>query len=129
MLRHRWPTLVGLGLGAVTIAGGLEVTTGLAVATIAMAAAYLPLGAARGKLHSPRVLGLEVAAVLGIVALALFALTLGQRPGGYVLAAAWLGHSAWDFAHHRANRVVPRGWAEFCGVFDAMIAAAILGLT
>jgi asparagine synthetase B (glutamine-hydrolysing) len=41
-------------------------------------------------------------------------------------AAAWLGHGAWDFAHHRVDKVVPRWYAELCAVLDVMVAIGIL---
>ena len=43
-----------------------------------------------------------------------------------MLAAGWLAHAAWDVAHHRADRVVPRWYAELCMVCDLIIAAALL---
>ena len=129
-LRHRWGVLVGIALGTLALVDdgvdGSEVTTQLAVVTLVMAAAYLPIGAFRGQLGDPKVLVLETAGVLVFGALALGALVADGRPAQYLLAAAWLGHAAWDFAHHRADRVVPKWYAELCAVLDASVAVGIL---
>jgi len=47
-------------------------------------------------------------------------------PGRYVLAAGWFGHGQWDIAHHVANRMAPRWYAEFCTVADILAGYAIL---
>lgn len=129
-LRHRWPILVGIALGTLGLiddgVDGSEVTAQLAVVTLLMAAAYLPIGAFRRQLGNPRVLMLETAGVLFFGALALGALLADGRLAQYLLAAAWLGHGAWDVAHHRADKVVPRWYAEICAVLDVLVAVGIL---
>lgn len=129
-LRHNWAVLVGIALGTLALlddgVDGSQVTTQLAVITLVVAAAYLPLGAFRGHLRDPRVLALETAGVMFFGALALGALLADGRLAQYLLAAAWLGHAAWDFAHHRADRVVPRWYAEICAALDALVAVGIL---
>lgn len=130
ILGHRWPVLVGITLGALALiddgVDGSEVTTQLAVVTIIMAAAYLPIGAFRRQLGNPRVLMLETAGVLVFGGLALGALLAEGRTAQYLLAAAWLGHGAWDLVHHRADKVVPRWYAEICAVLDVSVAVGIL---
>ena len=101
-------------------------TAQLAVITIIMAAAYLPIGFFRGQLGDPKVLLLETAGVLVFGGLALGALLADGRPAQYLLAAAWLGHGLWDFIHHRADKVVPRWYAEICAVLDVLVAIGIL---
>ena len=129
-LRHRWPVLVGIALGTLGLVDdgidGSEVTAQLAVVTLVMAAAYLPIGAFRRQLGNPGVLILETAGVLAFGALALGALLADGRLAQYPLAAAWLGHGAWDVAHHWADRVVPRWYAEICAVLDVLVAVGIL---
>lgn len=129
-LRHRWPILVGIALGTLGLiddgVDGSEVTAQLAVVTLLMAAAYLPIGAFRRQLGNPRVLMLETAGVLVFGALALGALLADGRLAQYLLVAAWLGHGAWDVAHHRADKVVPRWYAEICAVLDVLVAVGIL---
>lgn len=101
-------------------------TAQLAVVTVVMAAAYLPIGALRRQLGDPRLLGLEAAGVLAFGALAVAALLADGRLAQYLLAAAWLGHAAWDVAHHWADKVVPRWYAVICAFLDAAVAVSIL---
>ena len=128
ILRHRWPTLVGITAGTLALVDdgvdGSPVTTQLAVITLIVAAAYLPIGATHRQLGDPRVL--ETAGVLVFGALALGALLAEGRTAQYLLAAAWLGHGAWDVAHHLADRVVPRWYAEICAVLDVLVAVGII---
>jgi len=84
------------------------------------------IGAFRRQLGDPKVLMVETIGVLAFGALALGALLADGRLAQYLLAAAWLGHGGWDFAHHRANKVVPRWYAELCAVLDVMVAIGIL---
>jgi hypothetical protein len=52
--------------------------------------------------------------------------------GHYVAGAGWIGHAAWDVAHHRdlshhhAVGVVPRGYGEFCIVLDFLMGASLI---
>lgn len=129
-LKHRWPVLVGIAAGTLALiddgVDGSEVTAQLAVVTLVMAAAYLPIGAFRRQLGDPRILILETAGVLVFGGLALGALLTDGRLAQYLLAAAWLGHGAWDVAHYRADKVVPKWYAEICAVLDVLVAIGIL---
>lgn len=130
ILRHWWPTLVGIAAGTLALVDdgvdGSRVTTQLAVITIIVAVAYLPIGAARKQLRDHRILVLETAGVLVFGALALGALLAEGRTAQYLLAAAWLGHGVWDIAHHLADKVVPRWYAEICAVLDVSVAVGII---
>ena len=57
---------------------------------------------------------------------ALAALFLAPELGPYLVAFALLGHAAWDAYHYLRDRVVARSYAEFCGVLDLLVGAAIL---
>ncbi|MEU3777396.1 hypothetical protein AB0F11_30195 [Streptomyces sp. NPDC032472] len=87
---------------------------------------YLLFGTLRGELRSPGVLGMQLAALVGFAATALAAVLLDGRLTLLVLAAGWLGHAVWDAVHHRRAEVVPRPWSQWCGVFDACGALALL---
>jgi hypothetical protein len=130
VLRRCWPTLVGVVAGTLALVDdgvdGSPVTAQLAVITLLVAVAYLPIGAVRRQLGDRKVLALETAGVLVFGALALGALLAGGRAAQYLLAAAWLGHGAWDVAHHLADRVVPRWYAEICAVLDVLVAVGII---
>ncbi|MFD5102911.1 hypothetical protein [Streptomyces albidochromogenes] len=122
---HRWPTLLALALAVVTFADGLPALEFLAALLVVMPLCYLLFGALRGQLRPPRVLVLQIAGLLGFAAVALTALAVDETLGLHVLAAGWLAHAVWDFAHHRTGRVVPRAWAEWCCVVDACGALAL----
>jgi hypothetical protein len=125
---RRWPTWLGLTLVAAAFADGTPPPSSLAAIVIAMPLCYLLFGALRGELRRPAVLTLQLAGLLAFTAVALTALTLDSPLSHYVLAAGWLAHGIWDFAHHRTGRVVPRAWSEWCGVVDVVGAIAIVAL-
>lgn len=56
----------------------------------------------------------------------MFALELGSRFGGFLVAAALIGHAGWDVIHHRRNHVVPRSLAEGCIFLDVPLGLAAL---
>ncbi|MGW0245137.1 hypothetical protein ACWDYH_00705 [Nocardia goodfellowii] len=65
-------------------------------------------------------------AMLAFGAVALAALVVHEQLGAYLVAAGLLGHTAWDYYHFRADRVVSRSLAEFCMVLDTLLALAII---
>jgi hypothetical protein len=104
-------------------------TSGLnpSVILLVAAAAFLALGAARGRLRErPGGLTLQAAGTLAFGAAALAALQAAPQPGAYLVAFALLGHAGWDAYHHLKDRVVARSYAEFCCVLDLLLGAAIL---
>ncbi|MFF1963494.1 hypothetical protein ACFVW5_07730 [Streptomyces sp. NPDC058232] len=125
-LKHRWPTWFALALVVATFADGLPAQEFLAWLLVVMPACYLIFGVLRGQLRRPSVVMLQTAGLLGFGVLAMVALAVDHGLGWYVLAAGWLGHAAWDFAHHRAKMVVPQAWAEWCFGVDLLGAAAMI---
>ena len=93
------------------------------VALIVAALALVLWGAVRGQLRRR---GALVAGMVGFTAIALAAVSVDPDLGRYVVAAGWIGHAAWDFAHFRADKVVSRSFAEWCTVFDVLRAIGIL---
>ncbi|MFJ4776191.1 hypothetical protein [Streptomyces sp. NPDC088762] len=122
----RWPTWLGLALVAVTFVDGAPSLKFPASLLVVMPVCYLAFGALRGELRRPGVLPVQAAALAAFAALALVSFTVDRTAGLYVVAGGWLLHAAWDFAHHRVGRVVPRAWSEWCGVVDLFGAVAIL---
>ncbi|NJC71402.1 hypothetical protein HC031_17005 [Planosporangium thailandense] len=132
-IARRWPT--GIGIAATATSLSLlaplpeRVQTWVSAWCVLLAAVvYLTWGAARGDLASRRLLSLQTGAVLGFGAIAIAAVAAEPAAARYVLAAGWLTHAAWDIAHHRADRVVPRWYAETCMVSDLIIATALLAV-
>lgn len=90
-----------------------------------LALSYLVFGAARRQLGRPRVLWFQTAGLLGFTVVALVALVVDPDIGQYVVAAGWLGHAVWDFAH-RDGTVVPRWYVDFCIPVDLLVAASLV---
>jgi hypothetical protein len=130
VIRHRWPTWLALVAVAVVVGdGGPAPTDALTWIMLVLPLLYLVIGAVRGHLRRPRVLLAQLAALVAYGALTALALSADDDLRRYLVAGGWLAHAAWDAVHHRANLVVPRAYAEFCGVVDLLLAAAILFLT
>jgi hypothetical protein len=107
--------------------GPLPVDT-LAWVALVLPLAYLAFGAARKQLQPPAILVLQLTALLFYIGLTTVALSVGDDIARYPVGFGWIGHAIWDGAHYRANRVVPRPWAEWCGVVDVFLGSAILFL-
>ncbi len=131
LLARRWPT----ALGALAAANSFALVAQLpqlaqvwisAWSVLLAAVVYLAWGTVRGELGNRRLLTAQTAAVLGFGAVAIGAVAVDLDVARHVLAAGWLAHAAWDVAHHRLGRVVPRWYAETCLVADLIIAAALL---
>jgi len=101
---------------------GIEPSLVLLVAALA----FLALGAARGLERRPGGFTLQATGMLGFGAIALAALYANLELGGYLVAAALIGHALWDAYHYLRNRVVARSYAEFCAVLDLLVGTAIL---
>ena len=134
LLARWWPALVGVAggvAGLLTIAPWTR-TDPPTLLLPGLAIAYLVFGAARGRFRRPGVLRLEIVGLIVFGGCALLAVLVDPRAGQYVAGLAWIGHAAWDVAHHRdlsrhpAVGVVPRGYAEFCIVVDLLIGASLI---
>jgi hypothetical protein len=99
---------------------------GASVVLLVASFVFVVLGAARGQLHRPGGLTLQGAGMLGFGAIALATLYVDTVLGAYLVAAALLGHAVWDAFHYMRDRVVARSYAEFCGIADLVLGAAIL---
>ena len=93
---------------------------------IGLAVLLLGYGLLNGAARPTGGLPLQTIAMVAVGAAAVIALTVGGDVGAYLVAAGLLGHAAWDVYHHRVNRVVARSMAEFCGVLDTLLSAAIV---
>jgi len=63
----------------------------------------------------------QTAGMIGFGAVTLICAVLAPRWGTLLAGAGFLAHAAWDAYHFRANKVVDRPYAEFCGVLDVVI--------
>jgi hypothetical protein len=125
--RHwSWPVVIA-SLVAVTVVRVLDVISLATFLSIAMLA-MLIWGAIRKDLHKPGMVRVQALGALGFGALALTGLALDPDIGIYLIAAGWFLHGVWDFVHLRIDKVVSRTFAEWCGVFDILVAAQLLFL-
>jgi hypothetical protein len=118
-----WPVLIAV-LGLFVALRGQDAVEP-AVVILAVALAALLWGSAHGR-HRQGMFRLQVVGMVAFGALALIGLAVAPDVARYVVAAGWLGHGLWDFAHLRANAVVSRSYAECCGVVDVLIAAELV---
>ena len=91
---------------------------------LVLPAGYLLIGAWRRTLRAD--LPLQFGQLAAYVALAAAAAGVGGDPGRILIGLGWLAHAAWDLWHHRRDRVVPRGYAEWCAVIDVVIGGTVL---
>ena len=130
-LLRRWPTGVGLVLAVASVAAMTLLPEPArpwvgAWWVLTAAVVYLSWGTARGDLGERRWLTAETAGVLAFGAAALAVVAVDLSSAAHVMAAGWLAHALWDVAHHRADRVVPRWYAEACLATDLTVAASLL---
>jgi len=130
-LRRRWPTGLGFALAVVSVAAMALVPDGARPAVgawwvVTAAVVYLTWGTARGHLEERRWLTAETVGVLVFGAAALAVVAVDLSAAAYVMAAGWVAHALWDVVHHRADRVVPRWYAEACMATDLTVAASLL---
>jgi hypothetical protein len=123
--RAAWIMLLA-GFAVLTAGRVLDWSVGPSIVFLVSALAFLVLGVVRGQLRKAGGLPLQAIAMLGFGAIGLLALSVSPTLGGYLVAAALIGHAAWDAVHFRLNRVVVRSYAEFCGVLDIVLGVTIL---
>jgi hypothetical protein len=123
--RASWAVLLA-GLPVVFVVPATSGINPAVVILLVAAAVFLVVGVVRGRPREPGGLPLQAAGVLAFGATALGALYAAPGLGAYLVAVALLGHAAWDAYHYLRDRVVVRSYAEFCGIADLLIGAAIL---
>jgi hypothetical protein len=97
--------------------------------TLALIVAALSLivwSAIRGRLWPPGDLLTVTGGMIVVTAIGLTALAVAPELARYLVAAGWLGHTVWDIAYLRADKVVTRSFAERCAVFDLIGGISIL---
>lgn len=131
VLKRRWPTLAAVASTVLLAVVGQSLPDAFPVWSLVSAALVYPVwGAVRAWRGRPGLLPVEMAGLLAFGALSLVVLAVSpeQDLGRYLLAAGWVGHAVWDALHHRADRVVPRWYSEWCAGVDVLVAVAVLFL-
>ena len=125
--RFAWVVLIA-GLAVLTvIPSASEVVPSVGFLVVALV--FLVLGVTRGLWRRPSGLPLQTAGMLAFGSTVLMALYVEPNLGGKLVAFALIGHAAWDAYHYLRDRVVAGSYAEFCGVLDLLVGAAILFMT
>ncbi|MEV4495947.1 hypothetical protein AB0J84_09600 [Micromonospora arborensis] len=122
-LAHRWPT--GLAV-LMTVELWVDPRVLSPWTMLVLPGGYLAIGVARRTLRRRRVLATQLGGLAVWVALTLVAVTVGGQAAAWLVALGWLAHAGWDLVDHRTAKVVPRGYAEWCGVFDAALAGTMI---
>lgn len=123
--RRRWVAWAAFGVTFALITIDKFTGFGAVPWVLALAVAVLAVGLV-GRRTSPWwSLPLQTGAMLVLGATALLAISSDAALGGLLVAAALLGHAAWDIHHHRSGRVVDHSFAEFCAVLDILVAILV----
>ena len=113
----RWPTALAL---VCTVDNMVNPRAVSPWTMLVLPVGYLVIGAFRRTLRP--LLRLELAGLGGYLLLIAAALVWGP----FVVGIGWLAHAGWDWWHHRRDAVVPRFYAEWCGVVDVVIGVSVL---
>jgi hypothetical protein len=125
--RFAWVVLIAVLAVLTVISSASEVVASVGFLVVALV--FLVLGVARGLWRRPSGLPLQTAGMLTFGSIVLVALYVEPNLGGKLVAFALIGHAAWDAYHYLRDRVVARSYAQFCGVLDLLVGAAILFMT
>ncbi|WP_344470787.1 hypothetical protein [Nonomuraea monospora] len=101
---------------------GIDPGPPLALTVITLAA----LGLINGRLRGPRMYALQTPGALAFIAYGLLVISVPPVAGGFLVAAGLLGHAAWDAYHWRADKIVARTFAEWCGMLDLTLGLGLL---
>jgi hypothetical protein len=121
--RASWAVLGVLGTAFVAVRAAGVVPPASVFAGLALV--VLIWGASHG-LHRSGMFRVQALGMIAFGALALAGLAVDPQLGRYVVAAGWFLHGLWDWIHLRADKVVARSYAEWCGVLDVLIAAELV---
>ena len=116
---------IAFGVTFVLIGLGKIIAFDATAWTLVLAAAFLAVGLTGRRAHPWWSFPLQSAAMLVLGVIAFLSPQVNATLGGLLVAAALLGHAAWDLYHHRTRRVVSRSLARFCGVLDVLVAVVV----
>jgi hypothetical protein len=93
---------------------------------VAIAAALVAWGVARGRWGDQGGLQLQTVAMVAFAAVSLVTFAFDATVGSLLVAAGLIAHGAWDVYHHRINSVVVRSYAEVCVALDVPLAGILI---
>ncbi len=106
--------------GALAAQDVVPTTAGLSVVAVLAVA----VAARTGRVD--RAFLLQVAGFVLFTTIAVLAQQVGLGWARVLVAAGWFAHGLWDYEHRHAHRTVARTFAEFCGLIDVIVGAAVL---
>ncbi|MFC0006451.1 hypothetical protein [Micromonospora siamensis] len=118
----RWPAALAL---LITADQWFAPSVLPAASLLVLPAGYLTIGTVRRQWRTPGALRTQFLGLVVWSGLAGLALAVGGDTAGWLVAGGWFAHAGWDLWHHRADRVVPRGYSQFCGVLDLVFGVTI----
>jgi hypothetical protein len=95
----------------------------------AVAAGLTVTGLVIDRLRRPDLRTLQAVIAAVLLGLAVTAIGIAGDAGRLLVALALIGHAATDLVLWRANRVVSRSFAEWCGVLDLTLGAVLIAVT
>ena len=113
--------ILSLAVAGLAIVTGLDRARAFYPTVLIVIASYYVLFAVMGG--SGRALANEIAVASGFLLIAI----LGFKRNLWFVAAAIIGHGAFDFAHHWFvdNPGVPHWWPGFCLAFDVIVGSLL----
>ena len=124
-----WISLVVLG-GVMSVLQVLDLTEVLPVdPTVGMPIVVVLLwlwAVARRRYTDGRLFARQTAGMVGFGAVTLVCTAVAPQVGIALIGAGFLAHAIWDVYHFRANQVVNRPYAEYCGVIDFIVGPALI---
>ena len=122
-LLARWPTALAL---LVTVDNVVRPAALPPWSLVVLAFSYLAIGTVRRTLRTRVVLFRQLAAMAAYLVLILTATLARPVLSVSLVGVGWLAHAGWDYWHFRRNQVVPRAFAEWCGIVDLVIGVTVL---
>jgi hypothetical protein len=122
---RRWMAWAAFGVTIPLIALTKVTDLDATLWVLVLAGVLLVIGLGNRRLRPWWSFPLQTAAMLVLGTVAVIAMQVNPVVGGLLVAAALLGHAAWDVYHHRTGRVVGRSLAEFCAVLDVLVAIVV----
>ncbi|WP_243705973.1 hypothetical protein [Micromonospora sp. KC721] len=117
-LVSRWPSWLAL---LMTVDNWFDPVVLPPLSLLVLPFGFLVAGTVRRSWRDRAAVASQLAGLAGWGTLAALAVVADDGPARWLVAGGWLAHAAWDAVHHRLDRVVPRGYSEWCGVLDTAV--------
>lgn len=120
-----WLVLLAAFLGVLALRASGELAPLLTATALT---SLVAVGLASGALRRSRLAAAQVPAAVVFAGAGLLGAGVDPSTGVVVIALGLIAHAAWDALHWRADQVVRRSFAEWCGVLDLTVGIGLLVL-